>query len=139
MSVVESQWWIIDLPEEWEASQDDEMIVISDQDGVGEIAITTLEKEQGQVSKQELQQFSEEIEQQYGPGSAVSIGELEGSYFSYREEGDALREWYLCYDRLMVLITYICAEDNAGMDDAAVNEILETIFIKEEEQEQEQQ
>ncbi len=41
MRAVESQWWIIELPDEWEAEQDEEAILISDQDGVGEIVITT--------------------------------------------------------------------------------------------------
>ncbi|MCR8924008.1 hypothetical protein NO559_14590 [Dasania sp. GY-MA-18] len=130
MNVVETQWWIIDLPPEWQAEEDEETILISDEDGVGEIAITTLEKSDGAVSDAELREFSLEVEQQFGGGQAVSLDELQGYYFCYSDDGDAVRDWYLRCDNLALLITYSCAEDNAGMDDAAVNEILSTLFIK---------
>jgi hypothetical protein len=126
MSVLESQWWMMELPEEWQASQEDEMIIIADQDGVGEIAITTLEKEDGEVDDNDLQQFIEGL----GQGKQVEVSGLGGYYFEYREEGDALREWYLGADNLLVLITYACDAENAGMDDSAVDEILSTLALR---------
>ena len=44
------------------------------------------------------------------------------------EEGAAIREWYIAHEALLLFITYSCDEDNAGMDDAAVNEILDTLM-----------
>ena len=131
MNVVESQWWIIDLPPEWIAEQDDDTIIISDEDGVGEIAITTLQKESGYVTDQELKEYSQEVSDVFGTAQTVDVGELSGFYFSYQDEGDAVLDWYLRSDDLLVLITYSCLIENTGMDDAAVNEILGTIFIKE--------
>lgn len=131
MRVVESQWWIIDLPDEWEADQEEEVIFIRDEDGVGEIAITTMEKTDEDVRDSELRDFTEELEQQFGAGKQLTIGELNGYYFQYREEDEAVREWCMRHGRLLFLVTYSCAEDNAGMDDGAVDEILETLFIKE--------
>lgn len=131
MRAVESQWWIIELPDEWQADQDEETILISDEDGVGEIAITTLEKTAGLVDDEELRQYTEDLERQYGSGEVVEVAECQGYYFQYREEGDAVREWCLRWGKLLLLITYSCDEDNAGMDDSAVNEILATLFLKE--------
>lgn len=130
MRAVESQWWIIELPDEWEAEQDDETILISDEDGVGEIAITTLQKESGPVDDSELRLYTEDIEAQFGKGRVVELSGLNGYYYSYQDDGDALREWYLRGDDLLLLITYSCDLDNAGMDDSAVDEILSTLFIK---------
>ncbi len=130
MRAVESQWWIIELPDEWEAEQDEETILISDQDGVGEIAITTLQKEQGNVDDEELQRCAEDIFQAFGPGQPVTVAELQGYSINYLDSGDAVREWYLRCDNLLILITYSCDEDNAGMDDSAVDEILSTLYIK---------
>ena len=130
MRVVESQWWFIELPEEWQASQQDETIVIADEDGVGEIAITTMEKEQGDVDDQELQDYTLELVKQHGAGQPCQLQELQGYYFSFREEGEAVREWYLRVGKLLVLITYSCDDENAGMDDSAVDEILDTLQIK---------
>ena len=126
MSVLESQWWMLELPEEWQASQDDEMIIVADQDGVGEIAITTLEKEGGDVSEVELLEFTEGL----GQGVPAEVSGLQGFYFEYQEEGDALREWYLRADSLLMFITYACDAENAGMDDGAVDEILSTLALR---------
>ncbi|WP_339338044.1 hypothetical protein [uncultured Oceanicoccus sp.] len=130
MRVVESQWWIIELPDEWEADQDEETIIISDEDGVGEIAITTLKKEAGLVDEAELHDYLSDIVELFGPAESTQMAELSGYYIAYKEDGDAVREWYLRYDNLLVLITYSCDYNNAGMDDSAVDEILGTLFIK---------
>lgn len=131
MDVVESQWWIVDLPPEWSAEQDEDTIIISDEDGVGEIAITTLEKEVGLVTDTELLEYAQEVIDTFSlVAEPVSVADLSGYYFSYIDEGDAVRDWYLRCDNLLILITYSCAYDNAGLDDASVNEILSTIFIK---------
>ena len=134
MNVVETQWWIIDLPPEWHAEQDDETIIIGDEDGVGEIAITTLEKEDGDVNDVDLCGFTKEIEQEFGKGESCTVSELTGYYFEYDDEGDAVRDWYLRCDNLLVLITYSCALENKSMDDSAVNEIIGTLFIKTEDE-----
>lgn len=130
MRAVESQWWIIELPDEWEAEQDEETILISDVDGVGEIAITTLQKQRGDVTDTELQDYAEDIIQQCGLGKSTTVAGFEGYHFCFQDDGDAVREWYLRSGGLLLLITYSCIVDNAGMDDSAVDEILSTLFIK---------
>ncbi|WP_101756567.1 hypothetical protein [Oceanicoccus sp. KOV_DT_Chl] len=130
MRAVETQWWVLELPDEWQAEQDEETIIITDEDAVGEIAITTLQKDDGIVDDSELKEYAEDIELDYGPGIAVEVSDLEGVYYCYQQEGEAIREWYLRYEDLLVLITYVCDVSNAGMDDGAVDEILSTLFIK---------
>jgi hypothetical protein len=44
-------------------------------------------------------------------------------------EDSAIREWYVAHGALMLFITYSCDEDNAGMDDAAVDELLDTLML----------
>jgi hypothetical protein len=134
MRAVESQWWIIELPPEWEAEQEDESIIIGDEDGVGEIVITTMEKQDDIVSDEELVEFTQDLEKNYGKGTKINISELDGYYYHYREDNDAVREWCLRCDSLLVLITYSCDESNAGMDDSAVDEILSTLYVKQESQ-----
>lgn len=130
MRALESQWWIVELPDEWEAEQQEETIIISDEDGVSEIAITTLQKTAGQVDDQELKDYCSDIETQFGSGEPVTVAESRGYYFSYLDQGDAVREWYLRHDDLLLLITYSCDAENQGMDDAAVDQILSTLFLK---------
>jgi hypothetical protein len=130
MRALETQWWIIELPEEWDAEQDDETIIISDEDGVSEIAITTLEKADGLVDDNELKQYCHDVEQEYGAGGKIQVADLDGFYFTYKDQGDVVREWYLRYESMLLLITYSCEDENAGMDDSAVDQILGTLFIK---------
>lgn len=129
MNILQTQWWEMDLPDEWRAEEDDDLILISDVDDVGEIAISTLAKEDGVVDEQELAQFSAEVEQAYGKGKTLTIGDWRGVYFQFNEDSDAVREWYLYQDNLLVLITYSCDLENAGMDDAVVDEIVATLYI----------
>ena len=45
MNIVETDYWCLMLPPEWSAEQEDGVIRITDQDGIGELALTTLVKE----------------------------------------------------------------------------------------------
>jgi hypothetical protein len=45
------------------------------------------------------------------------------------EEASAIREWYLMHGATLLYITYSCDEENAGMDDAAVDELLDTLAL----------
>lgn len=130
MRAVESQWWIIELPDEWQAEQEDDAIVIGDEDGVGEIVITTLQKEQGDVSESELRDYAQDLIDQFGEGKPCLLAAASGFSFAFVEEGMAFREWYLRSDGLLILVTYCCDEENLGMDDSAVDEILATLYIK---------
>ena len=130
MRAVETEWWILELPSEWEAEQEDDAVVIADEDGVGEIVISTLQKESGSVSDTELREYASEVAAQFGPGESASIAEARGLYFGFIDGDEAVREWYLRYNDILLLITYCCDADNAGMDDGVVDEILSTLFFK---------
>ena len=49
MNIVETDYWCLMLPLEWSAQQDDGVVSITDQDGIGELALTTLVKETGEL------------------------------------------------------------------------------------------
>lgn len=125
MHTVETDWWLLDLPEEWQAEQDDETIVITDEDGVGVLEITSLEREQ--AGRVDLQALAKQLVPEGLAGSAARLGDFEGLYFQYQEEGDAVREWVLQCDGRVLLVSYSCEIDDAGMDDAFVDEVLDTL------------
>src|SRR5690349_13880656 len=97
MHTVETDWWLLDLPEEWQAEQDDETIVITDEDGVGVLEITSLEPD-NDGSRVDLQALAQQLVPDGLNGSAARLGDFEGLYFQYQEEGDAVREWVLQCD-----------------------------------------
>ena len=126
MHTVETDWWLLDLPEEWQAEQDDETIVITDEDGVGVLEITSLEPDDD-GRRVDLQALAKQLVPEGLAGSAARLGDFDGLYFQYQEEGDAVREWLLQCDNRVLLVSYSCDIDNAGMDDAFVDEVLDTL------------
>lgn len=130
MRAVETDWWIIDLPDEWEAEQDDETIVIGDEDGVGVVEITTLEQDTAPDAPGDLQVLAASFVPAGVIGQPARVAECDGLYFEYTEDGDAVREWLLRGDALLLLISYSCALEHRGFDDVMVDEILDTLQLK---------
>lgn len=129
MRSVETEWWRLDLPEEWFAEQDEEVIVIGDRDGVGALEISTLHKGDGQVGEGELAALMAEMEASAAACAAVTLGDFRGFTRATREADadEALREWWLAGGSLLLYVTYSCHPDHAGYDDACVDEILATL------------
>ena len=47
MNIIETDYWCLMLPAEWSAEQSEDVVLITDQDGIGELAVTTLVRESG--------------------------------------------------------------------------------------------
>ena len=59
----------------------------------------------------------------------MTLGEFAGVASQFVDEGAAIREWYVMHGPLLLFITYSCEEENRGMDDAAVDELLDTLAL----------
>jgi len=125
MHIVETEWWSMDLPEEWQAEQDEETIVIGDDDGVGMIEITALEQRDATVA--DLNELASQVFPEEMNAQPAQVGEFSGLYVQYLDEDDAVREWLLQKDGQILLVSYSCDAENAGLDDEIVDEILSTL------------
>lgn len=123
MRVLEAGDWGMLLPDEWQAEQEDDAIVIGDHDGVGCIEISELHKESGDFNASDLQQFVPDASQ----WESLRRGSFEGLSMALIEDGAAIREWYLYAGPLLLYVTYSCDEDNRGLDDSAVDDMLDTL------------
>jgi len=130
MRTVETDWWLLDLPDEWEAEQDDETIVIGDEDGVGALEITTLTREGSDADFNDIQALAQQIVPEGLTGHPAKLAGMPGLYFQYEEEGDAVREWLITDGEILLLISYSCDIENAGLDDGTVDDILDTLDRK---------
>ena len=128
-NVLETEWWNLAVPPEWWAESEEDSILIGDHDGVGCIEISTLHKEKGQFSPDEVAQIARDEAEQSLTWETLSLGDFRGVTASYLEDDVAIREWYLARDAMLLFITYSCEEENRGMDDAAVDEILDTLMV----------
>ena len=127
MRALETDWWMMEMPPEWEATQDEDTVVIEDEDGVSCIEITTLVKQQGAVTDAEILDFAADTQQAAGTLKSVEVGDWRGVYAAYQDDDVWVREWYLRDAGQCLLVAHSSALDNQGMDDAAVDEMLSTI------------
>ena len=127
MNTLQTEWWTVGIPPEWWAEQVEDIVVIGDRDEVGAIEISSLHREQGDFSVAEVTAIARDNAEQPCDWASVSAGDFEGVCCGYLEADSAVREWYLACGGLLLFVTYSCDPDNRGMDDAAVDEILDTL------------
>lgn len=133
MRVLETNWWSVSLPDEWDAEQDEDTIVITDEDDVGSIQITDLKREDGDASQADLLELAEELIEQGVAYVPASVGDFVGIRFEYEEEDVFVIEWFLRCEDLVLLVSYDCDLDNKAMDVGMVEDILDTLTFNEEE------
>ena len=128
MNILETEWWTLAIPPEWWAEAEDESILVGDRDDVGCIEMTTLHKERGEFEAAEIRDIAQAEAEQPLQWQAV-LGDFRGVSASYLSDGAAIREWYVARGPLLLFITYSCDEENRGLDDAAVDELLDTLAV----------
>ena len=57
MQIVQTDGWCLQIPEEWSAEVEDDVVIIFDCDGVSEINITLVKKSEGNVKPEDLKVF----------------------------------------------------------------------------------
>ena len=129
MNVLETEWWTLLVPPEWWAESEDHSILIGDRDDVGTIEISTLRRDEGDFSADEAAAVASKESPEVGTWKRVSVGHFDGVSGVLVEEDAAIREWYLAGGPVLLYITYSCDTDNQGLDDAAVDEILDTLAL----------
>ena len=129
MNVLETEWWTMAVPPEWWADSEEDSILVGDRDDVGCIEITTLHKDEGEFSREDVHNIAAAESEQTLDWKPATLGEFDGVHSSYIEEDTAVREWYVSNRALLLFITYSCDSENRGMDDAAVDEILDTLMV----------
>ena len=132
MNVLETEWWTMAIPPEWWADSEEDSILVGDQDEVGCIEISTLHREEGEFDQEMVREIAQTESEQPLAWQSVKLGEFVGVNSSYVQDATAVREWYVSNGAMLLFITYSCAEENRGMDNAAVDELLDTLMVLEE-------
>ena len=124
MNIVETDYWCLMLPSEWSAEQEDGIVLITDQDGIGELAITTLVGESGDSDGSKIVEIANEESPEVRAWSAVKMGAFSGITGQFTAEGSVLNEWYLGREAALLYCTYTCDVEDDGLDIAPVEDIL---------------
>ncbi|NNL56430.1 MAG: hypothetical protein HKO71_01640 [Pseudomonadales bacterium] len=136
MAIVHSQWWCIEIPDDWSAEEDDGGVSIADPDDVGELYISALKKEPGDaghsdtaIDRAELRALAAELIEQGSAEQQCAVAGLQGLYFAYTQDQLAWREWYLTDGATLLLASYNCEPDNVQLDAAPLEQMLESLVL----------
>ncbi len=124
MNELMTDFWSILLPEEWEAEQDGETIIISDDDEVSVIEMTPLIPDDNVTSTELLQSIAGN---EY---FKTALAELDAYYKEFEEDGMFWREWFCDAETFVIAISHGSDISNKNMDDSTVDEILSTLALK---------
>ncbi len=127
MNMIETDYWCLMLPTEWSAEQSDDVVLITDQDGIGELALTTLVRASRAGEEITSTDIAKEKSPEISVWHAAEYGGFTGVTGHFEDTGSVITEWYLTYGDALLYITYACHEEDYGLDAAAVDEILSTL------------
>ena len=127
MKIIETEYWCLMLPPEWSAEQSEDVVVITDQDGIGELAVTTLIQDNASAGEASAAIVAEEESPEVADWTTVQVGPFAGVVGAFKEDGLVIREWYLAYRSALLYVTYACDIEDDGLDTGAVEEILGTL------------
>ena len=127
MNIVETDYWCLMLPPEWSAEEEEGSVLITDQDGIGELAITTLVREVKDAPDTSLLEIAQTESPEVSTWAAATFGDFSGVTGQFTKMGAVLQEWYLGHGVALLYCTYACDVEDAGMDMPAVEEILGTL------------
>lgn len=127
MQLLETDYWSCCLPDEWQAKQEEENVIVIEADGVSTVAVTTMVRSSGVIDDKALLELAGDLVEAGYHGNAVLLGGFSGFLFDFSEEGVAWREWYLMHNDVVLIISHACEEEHCGLDDVAVDEFLGTL------------
>ena len=127
MKIIETEYWCLMLPPEWSAEQSDDVVVITDQDGIGELAVTTLIQDDASVDETSAAKVAEEESPEVADWATIKVDPFAGVTGSFKEDALVIREWYLAYGSALLYVTYACEIEDDGLDTGAIEEILGTL------------
>ena len=127
MKIIETEYWCLMLPPEWSAEQSEDVVMITDQDGIGELAVTTLIQDDASASEASAAKMAKEESPEVADWTTVQVGPFMGVTGSFQEDALVIREWYLAHRSALLYVTYACDIEDDGLDTGAIEEILGTL------------
>ena len=76
MKIIETEYWCLMLPPEWSAEQSENVVVVTDQDGIGELAVTTLIQDNESAGEASAAKVADEESPEVADWTTVQVGPL---------------------------------------------------------------
>ncbi len=128
MTEIQGPDWNIDIPADWEADQDEDYLILYDPDGVGALNLSGMVTD-AEVTDADLREFAAEHLEAGAKIREVELGDFTGFTLNYREGDEYWQEWFLRSGPIALFVTYNCEYDDKGVEDEALEEILNSLRI----------
>ncbi len=126
MQTYKTEYWLLNVPALWDAEADGDTDVIYDNDGVGELVVSTLYQGEG-IADEQLEAMASEHVDSDADIEDVVLGDFSGIAVSFEQDGEYWCEWYLRSEKVLLFITYNCDAKNVEVDEDVVESILESL------------
>lgn len=121
--------WSIDVLDGWEAEEHGDVVVFVRPDGAGVLQVVSYEQDEV-VTAEDLAELAQEHIENDDESIKIEIGDFSGTLYTLREEDEYWQFWYLAADRLAVVFTYSCAEEDRNVEIDEVREMVSSLILE---------
>lgn len=121
-----SEYWQVNLPDDWVGREDPDSTTLYHPEGTGELQISA-SKYETDISDDELLELVEEHLESGADVEEVVCGRFEGLTLDYEAEDEYWREWYLSSGPILLFVTYVCDLADEEKEGDLVEFILESL------------
>ena len=123
--------WSLEIPDGWLGEDLDECVVFSAEEGVGVLQVVAYYQDDVFILEdlEDLldEQLPEDHELRF---EKVNVGEFSGVTVSLREEEEYARYWAVSAERLALVITYHCNDEDRNVEAQIIEDMLETLILE---------
>lgn len=122
-------YWVLNLPDSWQAHHGADVETIYYQDGVGVIDIASIMNDVA-AKEADLRFYAAEYLDKAAEHTAIHLGDFSGFCLEYDEEGDFWWRAFLKAGHVILLITYNCKTNEKRLELEAVKELLQSLSVR---------
>ena len=130
VNTYQSKSWSIDLLKDWIIEEDEDVISIYKEDGVGALQISAYTKEGG-ITDEELKAISQDNVSEKEQLTHIQCGDFFGYYVEDQENGTFWRKWFLYRNGLVIFATYNSDLQYSVKEKIEVDRMINSLKLKE--------
>jgi hypothetical protein len=124
----ESEWWTIDLLDDWTATEDPECTTFRARIPVGALQVSAARKPKDDATLEDLKEFAGGLEPPK-LSSPFANGEISGLSAEFEQSGFYSRHWWLRKGPVVVFVTYNVALSNRADEQQMIDDLVHSLKI----------
>jgi len=128
--IYSSEWWSIDLPLGWAASEESDCVSFRSTSHPGVLNASAVRKPDGSVKDEDFSEFIGEPNHDCSAAKPIHAGRYIGFTRNCAHNGALLTEWWLAHGSVLVYITYTTTTENESRELKEVRQIVESLRIE---------